>query len=48
MGAWTYLLRKMREVPFELVSPKESASPATGSHQTFEIIHNNTINKVFE
>src|SRR5690606_24584690 len=48
MGAWTYLLRKMRELHFELISPKESASPATGSHHTFEIIHNNTINKVFE
>jgi 2-oxoglutarate dehydrogenase E1 component len=48
MGAWTYLLRKMRELHFELISPKESASPASGSHHTFEITHNNTINKVFE
>lgn len=48
MGAWSYILRKMRELPFEVVSPKESASPATGSHHTFEITHNNTINKVFE
>lgn len=48
MGAWGYILRKMRELPFELISPKESASPATGSHHTFEITHNNTINKVFE
>jgi len=48
MGAWGYILRKMRELPFEVVSPKESASPATGSHHTFEITHNNTINKVFE
>ncbi|MDD3771343.1 MAG: 2-oxoglutarate dehydrogenase E1 component [Weeksellaceae bacterium] len=48
MGAWTYLLRKLREVPFELVSPPESAAPASGSHKAAEIKHNNTINKVFE
>jgi 2-oxoglutarate dehydrogenase E1 component len=48
MGAWTFLLRKLREVPFELISPREAASPATGSHQKANTIHNNTINKVFE
>ncbi|MFA7447078.1 MAG: 2-oxoglutarate dehydrogenase E1 component [Weeksellaceae bacterium] len=48
MGAWTFLLRKMREVPFELVSPPESAAPASGSHRSSEITHNNAINKVFE
>lgn len=48
MGAWTFLLRKMREVPFELVSPPESAAPAPGSHKSSEIKHNNAINKVFE
>src|SRR5690606_28273512 len=48
MGAWTFILRKLRETPFELISPRESASPAPGSHHTFEVRHNNTINKVFE
>lgn len=48
MGAWTYILRKMRELPFELISPREAASPAPGSHHTFEVRHNHTINKVFE
>lgn len=48
MGAWTFLLRKLRDIPFELISPREAASPATGSHQKFNTIHNNTINKVFE
>ena len=33
MGAWTYLLRKLRDVPFEVYSRKESASPATGSQK---------------
>src|SRR5690606_18694569 len=28
MGAWTYLLRKLRDIPFEIISPRESASPA--------------------
>lgn len=48
MGVWTHLLLKMREVVFELISPKESSAPATGSHMAFEIIHNQVINKVFE
>lgn len=48
MGAWNYLLRKLRDLPLELISPKESASPAPGSHHTFEARHNDTINKVFE
>lgn len=48
MGAWTYLLRKFREVQFEIISPREAASPATGSHQKFHHIHNSTINRVFE
>ena len=48
MGAWTYILRKLREIPFEIISPRESASPAPGSHHTFDVRHNNTINKVFE
>ena len=47
MGAWTYILRKMRHLPFEVVSPPESAAPAPGSNKTSEIIHNNAINKVF-
>lgn len=48
MGAWTHLLLKMREVPFELIAPKESAAPASGSHKAFDIEHNSVINKVFE
>lgn len=48
MGAWSHLLLKMREVEFELISPEESAAPATGSHMSFEIKYNGIINKVFE
>jgi len=32
MGAWSYLLRTMKNVPLKLISRSESASPATGSH----------------
>ena len=32
MGAWGYLLRKFHLVPLQLVSRKESSSPATGSY----------------
>lgn len=48
MGAWNFILRKMRDLPFEVVSPAESAAPAPGSHKTSEILHNKAINKVFE
>ncbi|RMG77005.1 MAG: 2-oxoglutarate dehydrogenase E1 component, partial [Bacteroidetes bacterium] len=47
MGAWSYMLRKFRKVPLQLVSIPESASPATGSHMTFEKRHKEAINKVF-
>lgn len=48
MGAWMHILRKMKHLPFELISPAESAAPSSGSHKTADIIHNNAINKVFE
>ena len=30
MGPWPFVLRKLRQFPFEVISRKESASPATG------------------
>lgn len=30
MGAWSYILRNLRELPWEVVAPHESAAPATG------------------
>ena len=32
MGAYTYLLRAIKHIPFTIVARAESASPATGSH----------------
>lgn len=48
MGAWSHLLLRSREIEFELISPPESAAPASGSHLSFEINYNGVINKVFE
>ncbi len=31
MGAWSFVLRKLREVPLEVVARRESSSPATGT-----------------
>jgi 2-oxoglutarate dehydrogenase E1 component len=31
MGAWPFIARKLRHIPFEVVARKESASPATGT-----------------
>lgn len=31
MGAWPFIARKLRSIPFEVVARKESASPATGT-----------------
>ncbi|MBX3102684.1 MAG: 2-oxoglutarate dehydrogenase E1 component [Bacteroidetes bacterium] len=31
MGAWPFISRKLRTIPFEVVARKESASPATGT-----------------
>jgi len=48
MGAWTHILRHLREIPFDVISPKAAAATAPGSHKTFDLRHNNTINRVFE
>ena len=36
MGAWSYLLRTVKDVKLKLISRSESASPATGSHHAHE------------
>jgi 2-oxoglutarate dehydrogenase E1 component len=36
MGAWSYLLRTLKDVPLKVISRGESASPATGSHHAHE------------
>ena len=47
MGAWTFMLWKF-PVRLTLVSPSESAAPASGSHQTAIARHKKTVKTVFE
>ncbi len=48
MGAWGYILRKFRKLPFDVVSPSESGSPAPGSSKASAAIYQNTIERVFK
>jgi 2-oxoglutarate dehydrogenase E1 component len=48
MGYWAYLLRTVRHVPFELISRKVSASPATGFSKVHAVEQAAIINQVFE
>lgn len=47
MGAWMYILRKLRRYPFDVVSPAESAATAPGSSKRWAAIYEEVINKVF-
>jgi 2-oxoglutarate dehydrogenase E1 component len=48
MGAWSFIFRKLRNIPFEYVGRPESASPATG----YAKVHHNQsvaiLNKLFQ
>jgi 2-oxoglutarate dehydrogenase E1 component len=46
MGAWSYMLRKFRQVELEVAAPMESASPAPGSPKVHEIRHKKMLAKV--
>jgi 2-oxoglutarate dehydrogenase E1 component len=47
MGAWNYLLRKLRHVPnFDVVARSESGSPATGSSKRHAVEQKALIEKV--
>lgn len=48
MGAWGYILRKFRKLPFDVVAPAESSSTAPGSSKASAIIQQNTIERVFK
>ncbi len=48
MGAWSYMLRKWRTVNLEVVSRRESASPATGSPVVHANRHNYIMNAIME
>ncbi len=46
MGAWSYILRQLREVPFQIVCPPESAATASGSASRYAKFHSAAIDKV--
>lgn len=47
MGAWTYILRHLRNTEIDVIAPVSSGSPAPGSHKMFEKNQRGVINKVF-
>ena len=48
MGAWTYILRNLRDTGIQVVAPVPSGTPAPGSHKMFEKNQNGVISKVFD
>lgn len=48
MGAWSYMLRKWRTVNLDVVSRRESASPATGSPAVHAKRHNYIMNAIMQ
>ncbi len=47
MGAWSFLLRSLRELPWKVIAPRASSAPSTGSHQAFNKEHKKLIERVF-
>jgi 2-oxoglutarate dehydrogenase E1 component len=47
MGAWSYMLRSLRDLNLEVVSPAASASPAPGSSKVHEARTAQLMNKLF-
>jgi 2-oxoglutarate dehydrogenase E1 component len=48
MGAWTYLLRTVRDIPLQEVGREESASPATGSPKVHQRQQREILEKAFD
>lgn len=47
MGAWSYILRNLRETGIQVIAPVQSGTPAPGSHKMFERNQTSVINRVF-
>ncbi|MDO5655394.1 MAG: 2-oxoglutarate dehydrogenase E1 component [Flavobacteriaceae bacterium] len=47
MGPWSYILMQMRELPWQLISPKANAAPASGSYKRWSVHQSEVINNVF-
>ena len=48
MGAWSFLLRTVKNVSLKVISREESASPATGSHHAHEREQRELVTRAFE
>lgn len=48
MGAWSHILRRLREFNFDLISPSSSAATAAGSSARFKKTQESIINQVFD
>ncbi|APD05975.1 oxoglutarate dehydrogenase (succinyl-transferring) [Flavobacteriaceae bacterium UJ101] len=48
MGAWSYILRQLREIPFQVACPPESAATAAGSATRHAKFHNAVIDKIID
>ncbi|MDL1913175.1 MAG: 2-oxoglutarate dehydrogenase E1 component [Bergeyella sp.] len=47
MGAWSYILRNLRETGIEVIAPMPSGTPAPGSHKMFDKNQSGVLNRVF-
>jgi 2-oxoglutarate dehydrogenase E1 component len=47
MGAWTYMLRSLRDLNLEVIAPPASASPAAGSPKVHEKRMNHMMDRLF-
>lgn len=47
MGAWSYLHRNFKDVPFKMIARPDTSSPATGSSKLHKIQQRKLVTKVF-
>lgn len=47
MGAWYYISRKLKDSQIQIISPKESPTPAPGTYIKYKQNQNNIISQVF-
>lgn len=47
MGAWTFILSHLRQYKWDVIAPRASAAPASGSFKRWSISQETVINKVF-
>ncbi|AER40366.1 MAG: 2-oxoglutarate dehydrogenase E1 component [Flavobacteriales bacterium] len=47
MGLWSFILRKISSISFNLIAPSERSSPSTGSYTNFLKIQNKILDRAF-